>query len=184
MAGVNVSASGGGRRSLDAEINAVPMVDLMMVTISFLLITAVWSHMARLDATTAVPSSDPAPPVENDARPKTLEIEAKADRFVVSWKRGAQTLETSDVAVEDAKHAAGAVRYPALAAKIAEAWRSGGEHRDASDHAFDRAVLKVHDRMPYGDIVGVMDAVEATHRPVVRAGKMADAPAFELVMGK
>lgn len=184
MAGVNVSASGGGRRSLDAEINAVPMVDLMMVTISFLLITAVWSHMARLDATTAVPSSDPAPPVENDAKPKTLEVEAKPDRFVVSWKRGGQVIETTDVAIEDGKRAPGAVRYPALAAKIAETWRTAGEHRDPSDHTFDRAVLKVHDQMPYGDVVGVMDAVQATHRSVARAGKLADAPAFELVMGK
>jgi hypothetical protein len=28
----------------------VPMIDLLMVTISFLLITAVWSHMARVNA--------------------------------------------------------------------------------------------------------------------------------------
>ena len=50
MGGVNVESSSGGRRSLDSEINMIPMIDLLMVTISFLLITAVWSHMARLNA--------------------------------------------------------------------------------------------------------------------------------------
>ena len=43
MGGVNVDNGGkGGRRSLDTEINMIPMIDLLMVTISFLLITAVW----------------------------------------------------------------------------------------------------------------------------------------------
>lgn len=47
MAGINVDGGGGGRRSLDSELNRLPMIDLLMVTISFLLITAVWSGMAR-----------------------------------------------------------------------------------------------------------------------------------------
>lgn len=47
MAGVSVESGGGGggRRAVDSEVNMIPMIDLLMVTISFLLITAVWSHM-------------------------------------------------------------------------------------------------------------------------------------------
>src|SRR5262249_9164018 len=48
MAGVSVGGSRGPRRSLDSEINMIPMIDLLMVTISFLLITAVWVHSQRL----------------------------------------------------------------------------------------------------------------------------------------
>ena len=55
MGGVSVESGGGGRRSLDSEINMIPMIDLLMVTISFLLITAVWTHMARINADAQVP---------------------------------------------------------------------------------------------------------------------------------
>jgi len=55
MGGVSVDSGGkGGRRSLDSEINMIPMIDLLMVTISFLLITAVWTHMSRINASISV----------------------------------------------------------------------------------------------------------------------------------
>ncbi|MDP9148608.1 MAG: biopolymer transporter, partial [Myxococcota bacterium] len=39
MGGVDVGGGGKGKRkSLDSEINMIPMIDLLMVTISFLLI--------------------------------------------------------------------------------------------------------------------------------------------------
>ena len=41
--GVISTEGRGARRSVDFELNMVPMIDLLMVTISFLLITAVWS---------------------------------------------------------------------------------------------------------------------------------------------
>ena len=43
------SAGKGVFRRCDHEVNMVPMIDLMVCCISFLLITAVWSHMARVD---------------------------------------------------------------------------------------------------------------------------------------
>ncbi len=182
MAGLNLSGAGGGRRALDAEINAVPMVDLMMVTISFLLITAVWSHMQRMDATTRAPG-DPTTVVEREEPHKTFEVEARPDRFVLTWRRGTEVLESTDVAF-DTKKEGGGLRFPTLAAQVGEAYRRQGEHRDPSDRTFDRAVLKVHDRLPYGEIVGVMDAVSAAHRSVTRNGKQESVPAFDLVMSR
>jgi biopolymer transport protein TolR len=38
----------GGRKPLDAAINLVPFIDLMAVTISFLIYTAVWTQVGRL----------------------------------------------------------------------------------------------------------------------------------------
>jgi len=56
MGGIDVGGGGAGKRkSLDSEINMIPMIDLLMVTISFLLITAVWTHMARINADAQVP---------------------------------------------------------------------------------------------------------------------------------
>ena len=50
MAGIDVGGRKGGRKRLDSEINMIPMIDLLMVTISFLLLTAVWVQNSRLTA--------------------------------------------------------------------------------------------------------------------------------------
>ena len=77
MGGVSVGGGGGGRRSLDSEINMIPFIDLLMVTISFLLITAVWSQMARLNADAQVPG----PPRE--VEPDKIEPEKQDRKSVV-----------------------------------------------------------------------------------------------------
>ena len=56
--GVQMMDSGGGKRSLDVEINLIPMIDLLMVMICFLLITAVWTQLARLNATQQTPGQN------------------------------------------------------------------------------------------------------------------------------
>jgi biopolymer transport protein ExbD len=38
-----------GRRALDAGVNLVPFIDLLSCCIAFLLITAVWTTVARID---------------------------------------------------------------------------------------------------------------------------------------
>jgi len=55
MAGVSVDTGKGGRRAVDSEVNMIPFIDLLIVSISFLLITAVWSHMGRINANARVP---------------------------------------------------------------------------------------------------------------------------------
>src|ERR1700678_337940 len=104
MGGVSVDSGGhGGRRSLDSEINMIPMIDLLMVTISFLLITAVWSHMARLNADAQVPGP-PRPQEEiKDVPPeKQLHIEMKSpEKFVLTWKQAATVISQMDVPRKD-----------------------------------------------------------------------------------
>lgn len=54
-----------GRRALDATMNLVPFIDLLSCCIAFLLITAVWTAVARVDVTTAGPANcvnEGAPP--------------------------------------------------------------------------------------------------------------------------
>ncbi|MBL8784066.1 MAG: biopolymer transporter ExbD [Deltaproteobacteria bacterium] len=50
MGGVNMP-EGGGKRTLDFDLNLVPFIDLLSCCISFLLITAVWTQMGKLDTT-------------------------------------------------------------------------------------------------------------------------------------
>ena len=50
MGGAAPTPSGkGGKKALDAAINLVPFIDLLSCCISFLLITAVWTQLARMD---------------------------------------------------------------------------------------------------------------------------------------
>src|SRR5215813_1299421 len=134
MAGVNVGGGGGGRRKTDSEINMIPMIDLLMVTISFLLITAVWTHMARINADAQVPG--PPREVEPDkVEPeKQLHVQMnQPDKFVLVWKQAGTVISTVDVPRKDnlqVKDGKKSIRYPELAAKIEAEWKTVGAHRD------------------------------------------------------
>ena len=104
MGGVDVGGGGkGNRKALDSEINVIPMIDRLMVTISFLPITAVWTHMARLDADAQVPGP-PRPDVEQvPGEPeKQLHVMMPGeDKFVLVWKQGSTTVDSIDVPRKD-----------------------------------------------------------------------------------
>ncbi len=72
MGGVNVDGGGGGgRKSVDAEIPLVPFIDLLLCCIMFLLVTAVWNQLARIDASQkqpGQPDSEQEPPEEEEER--------------------------------------------------------------------------------------------------------------------
>ncbi|HEX7667765.1 MAG TPA: biopolymer transporter ExbD [Polyangiaceae bacterium] len=179
MAGVDVASGGGRGRALSLEINMVPMIDLLMVTISFLLITAVWTHLQRLDADANVPH----PCVGDCGTPpqdvKTLHVDMRsADKFVLTWKKGSAIVDSIDVprSAND-----GTLHYRALAQKLGETWNAGGEHHAIGDHVRDRAVLHASDGASYAELVGVMDAIRSVDRPMDEGGRSIREPAFDLV---
>ncbi len=61
MGAVSIPESGGrrSRRALDATLNVVPAIDLLACCISFLLFTAVWPQVSRLQV---APIGNGAPP--------------------------------------------------------------------------------------------------------------------------
>ena len=186
MGGVDVGGGGkGGRKSLDSEINMIPMIDLLMVTISFLLITAVWSHMARINADAQVPGP-PRPDVEQDkVEPeKVLHVEMRSpEKFVLMWKQAGTVISTIDVPRKDdlqQENGVKVVRYPDLAAKIQSEWQTVGSHRDASDRKYDQAILHTDNETPYVYIIAVIDAIYQAHRPFTAAGKTEPVPAFNV----
>ena len=186
MGGVNVDGGGGGgRRSLDSEINMIPMIDLLMVTISFLLITAVWTHMARINADAQVPGP-PRPDQPEDQVPpeKQLHVEMRSpDKFVLIWKQSGTVISTVDVPRKDnlvVKDNKKSIRFPDLAQKIESEWKTVGQHRDATDKKFDQAVLHTDNETAYVYLIGVIDAIYQAHRPYNIGGKSEEVPAFNV----
>jgi biopolymer transport protein ExbD len=184
MAGVNVDSGAGRRRSLDSEINMIPMIDLLMVTISFLLITAVWTHMSRVDANAMVPGPPSAEPPKPVAQEKQLHVMMQSDdKFVLVWKEGAVVIDSLDVPRNAAVTHVGAtdvVRYGDLAAKVTSEWKAKGQHTSETDHALDQVVLHTDNRTEYRDIIGVIDAIYETHRTVFTGTKKESVPAFNV----
>jgi biopolymer transport protein ExbD len=64
---VNLSASG-GKKSLDAELNLVPFIDLLVCCICFLLLTAVWVQLSAIPTSSRPPRS-PGAQTEHRADP-------------------------------------------------------------------------------------------------------------------
>ena len=66
----------GGKKPLDTQINLVPFIDLMAVTISFLIMTAVWTQIGRLQVSSSGNMSD-SPPEDHPTVPITLLVGEK-----------------------------------------------------------------------------------------------------------
>jgi biopolymer transport protein ExbD len=172
MAGATPTNPSGARRALDSEIDMIPMIDLMMVTVAFLLITAVWTHLARVEASASVPGTPgPNPP---RATPR-LHVEMRDDaRFVLHWNDGPTVLRTRDVprravAIERGRaEQGGGIRFPELAAALEAEWRAAGVHTRADDAEQDQLVLHTSDTTPYAEIIGAIDAAYEVKRATPR----------------
>ena len=185
MAGVSVDAGGnGGRRALDSELNMIPMIDLLMVTISFLLITAVWTQMARVEARADVPGQ--SEPCAGDC-PQTRELHLEMrdrEKFVLTWKEGTRELRPSTIVarVEHVEHfgSVKVTRFAGLADALRIEYRQMGLHANPTDRALDRVVLHTDDESPYTAIVGAMDAVHDVTRPTQVGSTVGVSPSFEV----
>ncbi len=186
MAGIDVGGGGGkGKRALDSEVNMIPMIDLLMVTIAFLLINAVWTHMSRINADAQVPGPPrPDEEVQKQEPEKQLHVEMRSqEKFVLIWKQAGTVISTIDVPRKDDIQMDGTlkvIRYPDLAAKISSEWATVGAHRDPSDRKFDQAILHTDNETPYVYIIGVIDAIYQAHRPFNIGGKTDQVPAFNV----
>jgi biopolymer transport protein ExbD len=169
MAGVSVESGKGGRKQLDSEINMIPMIDLLMVTISFLLITAVWTHMARVESSAQVPGSPEPCLADCDKPDRKLHVAMDATKFTLTWKDNGKVVRSSEVprqsrATVDNGHRT--LRFPELSERVAAEWRELGQHRDATDKALDKVVVHTPNDAPYTEVVAMIDAVSAPQRPL------------------
>lgn len=64
--------SKGGKKALDAAINLVPYIDLLMTIMTFLMMTAVWTQIAMLEVQNASGGQEAQPEEENKDKPKPI----------------------------------------------------------------------------------------------------------------
>lgn len=179
MAAMTFGGGGGGRRAVDAELALVPMIDLLVCCITFLLLTAAWSLMHRLPAESSVGGNDRVHCEDCEKRKLSVEM-SQQDDFKLVWREGSAVVSEvrvprQPVMVE--RHGQQFVTYPALAAAIDREWRANGRFGD-HDRQRDIAVLRAPDRVTFGEMTAVMDAVYGVSRKGRHGG-----PAFALVLG-
>jgi biopolymer transport protein ExbD len=176
MAGAGIET--GDKRAVNAELNLVPFIDLLMVTCAFLLITAVWVSSSSIDVNANVPN-DPSGVVDPRPEDKTLHVYVEAETFRLVWKQGSTAL--SEVSVPREKVAPGQMtRFPELARRIVAEWRQHGTHKSPSDAGLDQAVLHTDEKTPYREMAAVMDAIHATKREMATPSGVASVPAMNL----
>ena len=142
MAGASLPSSSTSRRkSLDAEINLVPFIDLLSVSICFLLMTAVWVQIGTLEVKQAH-GTDAA------VQKKSLDLElkfGKANTLSVAMKADGKILKT--IEFKGASVEAMLVQLdngiaPLLQGKIVSSAR-----------------LTPAEGVPYGSMISVMDVL-------------------------
>jgi biopolymer transport protein ExbD len=162
----------------------IPMIDLLMVTISFLLITAVWTHLARMNANAQVPGPRADIDTKSPAREKQLDVQMTyEDKFVLAWKEGGTTVDSIDVPRREVVTDRGpiqVVRFPDLADKIESEWKAKGQHSAPTDPRVDQAVLHTDDKTEFKYVIGVIDALYQTHRGLQLGSKVEQVPAFNV----
>jgi biopolymer transport protein ExbD len=163
------------RREVNRDIPLVPFIDFLLCIVAFLLVTAVWSETARVEASALVPgdavgpSAPPVPELDVDMR--------HGGNFHLSWRLGNVVLNEAEAPRPAIPDREAAVTYPDLAKQVVAEWGRRGSHRAETDRARDRAVLHAGNAAPFEEIVAAMDAIHAAEKTVGRRS----VPAFDVV---
>lgn len=85
--GVSVEGGKGGKKSVAANLNLVPFIDLLSTLITFLIATAVWVELSSMPVDQALsdPNAPPPPPVDVPP-PPPLTVHVRSDGVWVGRK--------------------------------------------------------------------------------------------------
>jgi biopolymer transport protein ExbD len=184
MAGIDTGGdTSHGRRNVNQELPLIPFIDFLLCLVMFLLVTAVWSKMARLNADAMVPGPpNPEKEIEEKKKDKTLHVEMRGERkFQLVWKEGTTVINTIDVPRKPVPIGdKGDYTYPDLAKKIADEWKQNGSHRAATDKKQDQAVLHTDNTTKFQDVVSVIDAIYTPQREIKFGTLLEEIPAFNV----
>ncbi len=181
MAGIDVGGHG-GKRPLNQEIPLIPFIDFLMCLVSFLLITAVWTQMSRINADARVPGPpDPDKELEEQQKEQTLHVEMRGEEeFELVWKEGAQVVTSLKIPRKRTALGKEDFSYPELAEKIAEQWSANGSHRAETDLKRDQAVLHTENNAKFEDVIAVIDAIYTPQRDLKIGTAVEQVPAFNV----
>lgn len=141
MGGISVGGGHGGKKSVDSEIPLVPFIDLLLCCVMFLLVTAVWNQLARLNANQQQPGQqapDQPPPEE---KIKVI-LQVQGTGFVISSTAGDRIEIPKSGDTYD---------YEGLREKLQERKRLEPNRKDL--------VVAPEDGVRYEDVVAAMDMV-------------------------
>jgi biopolymer transport protein ExbD len=87
MGGISVGGGHGGKKSVDSEIPLVPFIDLLLCCVMFLLVTAVWNQLAKINANQQQPGQNAPnePPPEEKVK---VILQVQASGFVLASTAG------------------------------------------------------------------------------------------------
>lgn len=180
MAGIDVGGHG-GKRSTNHEIPLIPFIDFLLCLVAFLLVTAVWSQMARINADAKVPGPPRDEEQQEPKKEKQLHVEMRGEqKFQLVWKEGSTVVNTIEIDRKKVQVGLEDFAYPDLAKKIQSEWQVNGTHRAPSDVVLDQAVLHTDNSTPFQDVIAVIDAIYSPKRDLTLGGKTEKVPAFNV----
>ena len=142
MAGGGTPLPGGkgGKKSVDFQLNLIPLIDLLSVLISFLLINAVWTQVARIEVRQRPNVAVDEVPPPDDTEQLNLTVTIRQAGYTVSTKNVAfKTIEKSGSDYD-------AATLKEVLKKVVE------EHADNRD-----VTITSEDNVPYEELIRVMD---------------------------
>lgn len=147
MAGAsNLGMGSGGRRSLDAEINLVPFIDLLSMCICFLLMTAVWTQLSSVQVKQATGTEGAS---SNDTKSLDLDVRFINEKEVLlEAKRGNKTFKS--IKVFSQTDASFITDLDAQIASFQKNLKSEGD--------FSAVMITPKEGVSYGRLIQVMDA--------------------------
>jgi len=185
MGGVDVGGGGKGKRQTNSDINMIPFIDLLMCTIAFLLITAVWVTNSRINADAQVPGPpDPTKELHPETPEKVLHLHILENEFQLVWKAGATVVNDNKYPKTPVELESGdggkVIRYPDLAKKIEEEWKQQKQHFDVADKKLEQCTLYSDNRTPFNELVAVIDALYAPKRDMKLGDQVKKVPVFNM----
>jgi biopolymer transport protein ExbD len=143
MAGVSVGSSGAhGKKNVDAEIPLIPFIDLLLCCVMFLLVSAVWNQLARINANQQQPGQqapEDQPPPEERVK---LILQIQNTGYVLASTAGDRVTIGKNGEVYDITE---------LRSKLQERRRLEPNRRDI--------IVAPEDGVRYEDVVAAMDLV-------------------------
>ena len=128
----------GGKKSVDFVVNLVPTIDLLSVLISFLLITAVWTELARINTDNVMDKSD--------VKPKQEQQEERKDLKILLDEKGLQMRFTGEEAVRVEKGDDILTRFRE---KVTEFKKRGKQNQ--------KVIVAAEDKVQYELLIQIMD---------------------------
>lgn len=141
MAGISVGGGHGGKKAVDADIPLIPFIDLLLCCVMFLLVTAVWNQLARIDANQKQPGTAASDPPPTETIKVILQVQATG--YVLASTAGDR--------VEIPKGPGDKYDLEQLRERLQERKKLEPNRRDL--------VVAPEDGVIYSDVVNAMDTV-------------------------